>query len=258
MGQGGTKRFLDPVTDPSPVEIVEATRRDDILLVCEHAGLAVPRRLDLGVSEDAMERHIACDIGAESLARALTERLGCALILQRYSRLVIDCNRPPGGVQSMPEISDGVEIPANQPPQDAAARIAEIFDPFAQACRARIAAPEIRAAFSIHSFEPVMGGVARPWDLGLLYRAPCSGGDALAEAAAAPGLVIGRNEPYRIEDETDWFIPCCAEPRGIPHTLFEVRNDHLRSPAGITQWADRLRDLLGPFCDRLAPSTPER
>lgn len=252
-------RLLDPALDPAPVEIVPATGREDVLLVCEHAGRAVPRALgDMGVSQADMARHIASDIGAEAVARALAERLGCALIVQRYSRLVIDCNRPPGTAQSMPEVSDGTLVPANAPPAPIAAdrRVAEIFEPFAAACLSQIAAPGMRAAFSIHSFEPVLAGQERPWDVGLLYRAPFSQGDALCDrlAASDPQLLIGRNEPYRIETETDWFIPCCVEPRGLPHALIEIRNDLIRSAPGIDAWAERLARLLGPFCDGLPAS----
>ncbi len=49
----------------------------------------------LGLPAHELERHIAYDIGAEQVARGLSKRLDAPLVLQRYSRLVYDCNRPP-------------------------------------------------------------------------------------------------------------------------------------------------------------------
>lgn len=250
-----SQRLLDGRADPWPVEIVNPSSRSPLLLVCEHAGRAVPRALGLlGLSPREMELHIAWDIGAGELARALARRFGCTLILQRYSRLVIDCNRPPGIPQSIPETSDGIAVPANRglAPADRARREAEIFAPYAEACAAAMARPRIRFAYAIHSFTPVMAGRARPWDVGFLYRHPASGGRALVDLAARawPDLVIGDNEPYTVEDDTDWFVPACAEPRGIPHGLIEVRNDHLLSTGGRRLWAERLGTLLATFMDR--------
>lgn len=80
--------------DPDPVERVNSTGRSEIFLTCEHAGRAVPAALgDLGIASEEMDRHIAYDVGAEGIARGISERLDAALVLQRYSRLVIDCNR---------------------------------------------------------------------------------------------------------------------------------------------------------------------
>lgn len=246
-------RLLRTGVDPDPVWVREG--KGPVLLVCEHAGRAIPQRLDgLGLSSAERKLHIAYDIGSEAVAEQLSQRLDCPLIRQRYSRLVIDCNRPPGTAQSIPEISDGVRIPGNTglSTQDRAQREAEIFAPLTAACRDGIARPGIRFTYAIHSFTPEMGGQARPWDVGFLYRAPGSQGDRLTALARAmwPDLTIGQNKPYQIEDETDWFIPACAEPRGIPHALIEIRNDHLLTEAGCASWAARLSDLISAFMEQ--------
>lgn len=246
--------LLSPETDSGPVEIVNPDSTSPILLVCEHAGRAIPEKLgSLGLTDEQLAMHIAYDIGSEDVARKLAERFGCTLVLQRYSRLVIDCNRPPDTAQSVPPVSDGVEIPGNrdQTRFQHDARTREIFEPFAAACEAQIARQHLRYTFSIHSFTPSMNGKPRPWDIGFLYRHPKSRGGDLARLATRlwPTLVIGDNEPYRIEDETDWYIPVCAEKRQIPHSLIEVRNDHLLTDGGCQQWADRLYDLFSQFME---------
>ena len=55
--------------------------------------------------ESELVRHIAWDIGIAGVAERMAEMLDAHLIAQRYSRLVIDCNRPPGVASSIPVIS---------------------------------------------------------------------------------------------------------------------------------------------------------
>jgi len=70
--------------------------RSPFLLTCDHYGRLIPRMLgDLGLPESELVRHIAWDIGIAGVAEALSKHLDAHLIVQRYSRLVIDCNRPP-------------------------------------------------------------------------------------------------------------------------------------------------------------------
>ena len=47
-----------------------------------------------------------------SPAARLAEALDAPLVASGYSRLVIDCNRWPGGEGSTPEVSDGTSVPA--------------------------------------------------------------------------------------------------------------------------------------------------
>ena len=63
-----------------------------------------------------LERHIAWDIGAEQVARRLSRLIDAPLVLQRYSRLGHDCNRPPDAADAMPEISETTHIPGNPEP----------------------------------------------------------------------------------------------------------------------------------------------
>src|SRR5207237_6062666 len=100
---------------------------------CDHYGRLIPRALgDLGVAGSELERHIAWDIGISGVAEQLSDHLGAHLIAQRYSRLVIDCNRPPGVASSIPVISEATIIPGNEGllPEAAETRRHEIFEPY--------------------------------------------------------------------------------------------------------------------------------
>jgi len=231
--------------DPSPVEWVNQHSQADVLLLCEHAGNAVPASLDnLGLSTDQLQEHIAWDIGAESLARRVAELLQAPLVVQRYSRLVIDCNRPPASQESIPEESDGSSVPANidLSESDRLARESEIFIPLDHAVTDGFARHPRKAAFSVHSFTPEFQGVRRPWNAGFLNRKNNSTGEKFIQYLTQqnPDLQLAVNEPYFIEDPGDWFIPQHAEPRDLIHGLFEIRNDQLLDDDGIKMWAELL------------------
>lgn len=236
--------------DPEPVEWVNQTSTFPILLLCEHAGQAIPKALgDLGLPVGAINRHIGWDIGAEALARGIAARLSAPLIIQRYSRLVIDCNRPPHSREAVPNISDGISIPQNVElsESDRLARVRSIFDPMEEALRDGFASHPRHAAFSIHSYTPQMsGGQHRPWQAGFLARADDHTSQIMIDyiATQEPDLVLGRNEPYQLDDASDWFIPAHAEARRLAHALIEVRNDALLKRAGVELWADLLAGAM--------------
>src|ERR1700738_2067116 len=119
--------------DVPPVHENNAAGRSPFLLTCDHYGRLIPRALgDLGLPPSELTRHIAWDIGIAGVAEALSRHLDAHLIAQRYSRLVIDCNRPPLVAGSIPRISEATTIPGNEgiPREAAEIRREQIFDPY--------------------------------------------------------------------------------------------------------------------------------
>lgn len=242
--------------DPAPVEWVNGASRSCLLLVCEHAGQAIPAKLgQLGVTDRILDDHHGWDIGAEALARAVAARLEAPLILQRYSRLVIDCNRPLDTPGSIPANSFGAPIPGNVAlgPLERAARANEIFEPLSDAIVDGFSRHQRSAAFSIHSFAPEMNGTHRPWHAGFLSRTDLQTGQALMDhiSRARPDLSLALNEPYQIETDGDWFIPAFAERYGVAHSLIEIRNDLIRDARGVAVWADLLADAIASVTEPL-------
>ena len=238
--------------EPEPVEVVRADGRSDYFLTCDHAGHAIPERLGtLGLDEVDLRRHIAWDIGAAGISRRLSELLDAALVLQHYSRLVVDCNRRPSAEDFIAELSENTVVPGNQGVSDAerAARQAEIFDPYHGAISdlldARAAAGRQTAYVAVHTCTPVYHGVHRPWHVGVLYDKD----DRLAQLVLQclrreDELVVGENQPYFLSHERDYSVPVHAEERGSLHIEFEVRQDLVESPAGQRLWGDRLAAAL--------------
>src|ERR1700754_801541 len=119
--------------DVPPLFEKNAAGRSPFLLTSDHYGRSLPKKLgDLGVSESELKRHIAWDIGIAGVAERLSDHLDAHLIAQRYSRLVIDCNRPIGAPSSIPVFSEATTIPGNEDlsQEDRDKRQREIFDPY--------------------------------------------------------------------------------------------------------------------------------
>ncbi|WP_299693501.1 N-formylglutamate amidohydrolase [Hydrocarboniphaga sp.] len=244
-------------SDPEPVWIENAAGRSPILLTCDHAGLQIPAALgDLGVAAADLQRHIACDIGVEGLGRLLAQKLDAVCIGQRYSRLVIDCNREPGSADSIAERSDGTVIQGNLSlaAADAEARRREIFAPYHARIAAELDARRQRGRpgclVLLHSFTPAWAGAARPWHIGALYNRDARLARSLLHQlqhsyqAAQPDLMLGDNEPYSGTDGTDYALNHYGEARGLPYVELEIRQDLISEPAGQALWAERLAQAL--------------
>ena len=108
-----------------------------------------------------------------------------------------------------------------------------------------------KAAFSVHTFTPHLDGQARPWHAGFLSRTDQATAKALVSyiSGKRPNLICAVNEPYQIESDNDWFIPVHAEPRGLKHSLIEIRNDQLGDDSGISEWAEILGDAIATIME---------
>lgn len=246
-------QLLQPA-DPAPAGGERLHSRSPFLLLADHAGNAVPKRLgDLGISAKDMNRHIGIDIGIHGVSQKLSELLDAPYLYQRYSRLVIDCNRAPGNPASITPISDSTRIPANQElsAEDIAMRESEIFWPYQKGIGKQLEAMQKNGHFptviAMHSFTPKHGDYPspRPWHVGVLFNRD----ERLARALISffeqeDDLNVGINQPYAVEDNVDYAIPVHCERTGLLHVELEIRQDLIESPEGQRAWAERLARLL--------------
>jgi predicted N-formylglutamate amidohydrolase len=237
--------------EPHPVLLERADARSLFIVTCDHAGRLIPRALgDLGLPSHERARHIAWDIGALGVAQTLSRRLGCTLIAQRYSRLVIDCNRPLASVELIAAHSEATTIPGNQglAPAARAARVDAVYTPYHDALRelldARAQAGMPTAYVAVHSFTPIYLGRPRAWQVGVLYGADARLAHPVLEFLRASGdFVVGDNEPYRIDDK-DEGVPGHALARGLPNVLFEIRQDLIVRETQQIAWGERLAAVV--------------
>jgi predicted N-formylglutamate amidohydrolase len=231
----------------------------DIVLICEHASNTMPRALGtLGLDRAALESHIAWDIGAAGVAERLSEMLDAALIVQRFSRLAYDCNRPPDAADAYPERSEVFEIPGNSAlsATERTRRADALYHPFHAAIDdlidGRLASGRNVVLATVHSFTPVYFGTRRDGALGILHDTDCTLADSMLEAAAATGLEgVFRNYPYGPEDGVTHTLKKHGLARKIANVMLEIRNDLIADSSGQAEWAGRVAGLLRSGLERL-------
>ncbi len=274
-------RFLPSCPDnPSPFVRIDGRAVADVLLVCDHASAAIPARLsDLGLSAAERASHVAWDIGAALVTKALACRLQCPAILAGVSRLVIDCNRQPGDPSSIPAWTCGVPVPGNADLDEAEAhaRADQWFWPYHREIGDELARQlrrgPVPAMISVHSFTPELNGQRRPWHVGVLSNRDrrmadpvlaalagdpavkitagdpavkiMAGDPAVDIMASQPALVVGDNQPYSGR-EINYTLDSHAGAAGLPHVSFEIRQDLLADEQACQSWADRLAGVLIP------------
>ncbi len=254
-----SQQTLLAADEPAAVDVERAAGGSPFFIICDHAGARIPRALGtLGLQAADLGRHIAWDIGAAGVARRLSALVDACAVLQTYSRLVIDCNRPPGAPGSIVAQSEATRVPGNETidAADRERREREVFHPYHDRIRAlldaRRDAGRPTLLVSVHSFTPVYLGRSRPWHAGILYNRDARLARAmLAQLRADPELVVGDNEPYAVSDFGDYAIPEYGEKRRLPHVEIEIRQDLIDGAGGQEAWARRLADTLSAAAARI-------
>jgi predicted N-formylglutamate amidohydrolase len=245
--------------DEGPFDVQDRDGRSPFFIICDHAGRRLPRALgDLGLSEADLSTHIGWDIGAGSVARGLATKLDACVVWQRYSRLVIDCNRALTAPDSIATRGERTSVPGNQDvaPSAVEARAREIFHPYHDEIRRRLderaAEGRLTILVAMHSFTPVFLEIPRPWHVGVLSNRDRRVAEPLLRALRAEGdLIVGDNEPYAVTDDSDFSINHHGERRGLPCVEIEIRQDLVADEAGQRAWAERLARLLVAAADSL-------
>ncbi len=218
-----------------------------LALSCEHASAQLPAPWAFGEQDRWLEgTHWAYDLGAAELTRALAARLGAPAVLSRFSRLLVDPNRPEDAPTLIRSDAEGKPIALNAAvsARERRARLGywrayhRAFDQMLRGCRAPV-------VLAIHSFTPCYEGARREVDVGVLFdreealaRSLC---EALAPLAAAPHhLALRFNEPYSGKQGLIYSAARHAGAHGRRAVEIEVRNDHLTG------------GLMPTMCDLLA------
>jgi predicted N-formylglutamate amidohydrolase len=237
--------------EPAPAQVSHRDARTNIVLVGDHAGNAIPTALgDLGLSLADLHRHIAWDLGVRAVGEQLASLLDATFVHQHFSRLVIDCNRDPRSPASIVEASDGTPVPGNIGllAEAREARRAAIHEPYHARIALEIARRRGEGArpvfVALHSFTPVLGASARPWQVGILHHLGATGlSRAMLARLKNEAFVVGDNEPYRM-DGTDYTVPRHAYEHELPYLEVEFRQDLLADGEAARDWATRFARWL--------------
>lgn len=233
-----------------PYHIEGADRPARWLITCDHATNTVPDFVNggsLGLKPADMARHIAYDVGAAGLARALAHHLDAPVILSNFSRLVIDPNRGEDDPTLLMRLYDGTIIPGNRHANDAdlQLRLNRCYRPYHTALAELAARRADTIIVSVHSFTPqLQGRPPRPWHVGVLHAADTRLTDPLVDVLRAEqDLCVGVNEPYGGHLPGD-AIARHAIAYERPNVLLELRNDLIRDAGDQATWGARLAPLL--------------
>ncbi|SLN68272.1 N-formylglutamate amidohydrolase [Roseovarius litorisediminis] len=233
-----------------PYEIEGADRPARWLVTCDHAANTVPPFVNggtLDLPEADMNRHIAYDVGAAGVTRALAKALDAPAILTNFSRLVIDPNRGEDDPTLLMKLYDGTIIPGNRHADETEIqrRLNRCYRPYHTALAELAARRDDTVIVSVHSFtRQLKGHPPRPWHIGLLYAAD----ERLSRPLSArlkreTDLCVGENEPYGGHLPGD-AIARHAIAYERPNILIEIRNDLIEEVEDQIAWATRLAPIL--------------
>ena len=230
-----------------------------VIFLCDHASGALPDAYGtLGLAPELLASHIAYDIGAADVTRALAARFSAPAVLARWSRLLIDLNRGEDDPTLVMKLSDGAVIPGNREANQSeiAHRIAAYHAPYHQAIEAEIArvrtGGQVPVLVSIHSFTPAWKGKRRPWQVGILWDRDRRLARPLLERLAAARFAVGDNEPYSGELENDCLYRH-GTANGLAHVLIEIRQDLIAEPPAAKAFAERLHPILSDALQAMGP-----
>lgn len=233
----------------TPFSIEGESRSSRWLITCDHANNTVPPDLGgtLGLPPADMARHIAYDIGAAGVARALGAALDAPVLLSNFSRLVIDPNRGEDDPTLLMKLYDGSIIPGNRTAgeNERQRRLDSYHRPYHAAYAALAGRRPDTVIVAVHSFTPqLQGRPPRPWHIGILHAWDSRLSDPLIGLLREdPDLVVGRNEPYLGHLPGD-AIHRHALNHGRNNTLIELRNDLIADDRAQAAWGQRLAALL--------------
>jgi predicted N-formylglutamate amidohydrolase len=175
-----------------------------LVVTCEHASGALPRGVDLGLTDAVLETHVSFDRGAREIATALARAASAPLHLGAYSRLLVDLNRREDNPAVILAQSYGIDIPGNVIDEpERMQRIERYHRPYREAARADVLRAVERGFclhLSIHSFDPSLDPIARAFDAGVLFD-PSRHPEAeiaaeIAEKLRGMSYSMRENEPY--------------------------------------------------------------
>jgi predicted N-formylglutamate amidohydrolase len=174
-----------------------------VIITCEHAGNDVPlryRHLFFGAQAD-LESHRGWDPGALSLATYLSRDLHAPLLACSTTRLLVEPNRSLGSgelfsryTRDLPEIERNSILDA-------------YYFPHRKAAAALMRKAGHALHLSIHTFTPLLDGVVRKVDIGILFDPSRRAESGFCMRyrkrleRCLPALTIAFNKPYLGTDD---------------------------------------------------------
>ncbi len=227
-------------------ELVSTSGEYDLVITCEHASERMPAPWQWPAADRwLVGTHWAWDIGAEQLARELNAELGGTLVLSRFTRLLIDPNRPLDASTLFRAVAEGRQVELNRDldEHERNRRIERLWTPYHEAVDAAVGACRAPLLLSIHTFTPIYEGSRRELEVGVLFDRAEEPSASLAAALSAHGIATELNEPWSGKDGLIYAVERHANAHGRMPLELEVRQDlaveevfRERLVAALTSW----------------------
>ncbi len=230
-----------------PVEELDGDFGGRVVFTCEHASAALPEPWVWPAQDRWMvDTHWASDIGAAELTRKVARFMNAPAVLSRFSRLLIDPNRPLDSDTLFRRNADGKTVHLNEAllETDRQRRIDDLYRPYHEAVSAMVERSRGDTVFSIHTFTDNYEGDARVLELGVLF-------DYDEEEVALQllghleqaGFHVLANEPWSGKDGLAYSAVRHARQFGRQALEIEARQDLVVDD----EFSSRLAEALASF-----------
>ena len=238
------------------INTLNEDKESNFLIICDHASNNIPYEYKrLGLNSDLLATHIAYDLGAKEVAYNISKLLQCPLVVNDFSRLLIDANRGIDDPTLIMKISDGNIIEGNQNISflvnchEKEKRIKSYYNVYhnkiSNLINRSIKRKVFPAIISIHSFTPFWQKKKRLIDIGVLWDID----DRLSGIffdyfkKFQSQLIIGDNKPYSGRMKNDTLYKHGTK-HGLANILIEIRQDLILSNQGQNNFAKLISEPL--------------
>ncbi len=199
-----------------------------VLLTCEHASERLPEPWEWPAQDRwLVGTHWAYDIGASELTRDVCQALGSPGILSRFSRLLIDPNRPLDSDTLFRESAEGRAVALNSglSTEQQRERIERLYRPFHDAVSRSLESCAAPVVLAMHTFTPVYEGQQRALEIGVLFDEEEELARRVQALLQEQGLIVELNEPYSGRAGLIYSADFHAKAHGRRALELEVRQD---------------------------------
>ncbi len=230
-----------------PVERLDGDFSGRLVFTCEHASAELPEPWTWPAGDLwLVDTHWASDIGAAAFTRRVARRMNAPAVLSRFSRLLIDPNRPLDSDTLFRENADGKTVQLNEAllGPERQRRIEDFYVPYHQAVSEMVRRSRGDTVFSIHTFTDDYEGDARVLELGVLFDYDEEDvALRLLRHLEAAGFHVLANEPWSGKDGLAYSPVRHAREVGRQALEIEARQDLIVDES----FAERLAEALATF-----------
>ena len=180
-------------------ELIDGDLEGRLVFTCEHASAALPEPWTWPPQDHwLVDTHWAIDIGAADFTRRVAARLQAPAVLSRFSRLLIDPNRPLDSDTLFRENAEGRTAHLNESLLEAERkrRIERFYHPYHAAVSSLVERSACDTVFSIHTFTDDYEGEKRHLEVGVLFDDDEEPAYRLVKHLASAGFHVAPNEAW--------------------------------------------------------------